>query len=355
MAVLVPAAVLHFTAAADRRAAGLTAPPFAWPRVLVAHLVTVLPLGIIVALWLRSHQVVNEMARGAWLAIGFGTTVFASTASEGLGESIAASGISAAPLVVLRAALALGLVLPWCVAALDGSTRPDDVPRPGLVFGVGLGFAVIPCGMYAEAVAEARTEQAREFLGRERLVKAEAVLTGLCELGSECPIESKSPAELRKALAAHIPKLRRVAEQPLQSSAPPPAQIGRAALLIQLDRLDAAANLLRPLAPADDTATLLLATVYRDQERRAASDELYSARPGKATTDGRDESRGPRRVPHRLRRAGVQCTCRSPPGGCGARLVSRDGRSVRRPSFLSLSTRQALRRWREALPRGRTS
>ena len=49
LAVCVPAAVLHFTAAADRRAAGLTAPPFAWPRMLVAHLVTALPLGLIVA------------------------------------------------------------------------------------------------------------------------------------------------------------------------------------------------------------------------------------------------------------------------------------------------------------------
>jgi tetratricopeptide (TPR) repeat protein len=130
--------------------------------------------------------------------------------------------------------------------------------------------------MYAEAVAEARTEQVRELLGRERLVKADVVLSGLCELGCERLIQSKSPAELRKSLASHLQKLRRFAELPFPPSAPPSARIGRAVLLIQLDHLESAADLLRPLVPADDTATLLLATVYRDQERWAASDELYS-------------------------------------------------------------------------------
>ena len=103
------------------------------------------------------------------------------------------------------------------------------------------------------------------------------LLCGLCELGSDKPIESKSPAELKKALSAHLVKLRRIAEMPLPPSAPPVARIGRATLFIQLDHLDTAADLLQPLVPASLTATLLLATVYRDQERWAASDELFSA------------------------------------------------------------------------------
>ena len=218
----------------------------------------------------------NEMVRGAWVAIGLVAAALATIAGDGIGESIAASSVGAAPLVVFRAALALGLVLPWCVAAIDSTVQQEGFPRPGLVFGIGLGLAVIPCGMYTEAIVEARTNRCRELLDRERLVKADVVVSGLCELGCERPIQSKSPAELRRALAAHIPKLRRAAEQPLLPSAPPRVRLGRAALLIQLDQLDAASNLLLPLVPVDDTATLLLATVYRDQEKWAASDELYS-------------------------------------------------------------------------------
>jgi tetratricopeptide (TPR) repeat protein len=101
------------------------------------------------------------------------------------------------------------------------------------------------------------------------------VLTGLVELGSDRPVAQKPPAELRKALAAHIPKLRKAADHPLPPSAPPQARIERAALLIQIDRLDEAAALLEPLAPDGDTATLLLATVYRDKGRWAESDALY--------------------------------------------------------------------------------
>ena len=87
--------------------------------------------------------------------------------------------------------------------------------HPGVAFGLGLGLAIIPCGLYAEAIATARTEQAAELLGRERLVRAQGVILGLCEIGSERPINEKSPAELRKASSVFIPKLRQAAERPL--------------------------------------------------------------------------------------------------------------------------------------------
>ena len=44
LAVLVPTAVLDASAGEARRAAGLSAAPFAWRRVLMAHLAAAVPL-----------------------------------------------------------------------------------------------------------------------------------------------------------------------------------------------------------------------------------------------------------------------------------------------------------------------
>jgi hypothetical protein len=44
-AVLVPAAALDLAAGADRRAAGLTAAPFAWRGLLLGHLAAAVPWG----------------------------------------------------------------------------------------------------------------------------------------------------------------------------------------------------------------------------------------------------------------------------------------------------------------------
>jgi hypothetical protein len=274
LAVAVPAAVLHFSAADERLAAGLSASPFGWPRVLVAHLVTALPLGLIVAGWVRSLPTVRESARGFWVALGLIAAGLAATLCPGIGEAVVASEFGPVPLLIMRSLLAFGLVLPWCVWAIDSPSAP--LARPSVMFGLGLGLAVLPCGLYAEAVTAARTEQARDLLSRERVVKAEMVLTGLCELGSDRPIGKQSAFEVRTGVAKLIPKMRQAAERPLPASALIPARIERAGLLIRLDRLDEAAALLRPLTPDDNTATLLLATVYRDQARWSESDALYT-------------------------------------------------------------------------------
>lgn len=276
-AVIVPAAVLHFAAPSERLAAGLTAAPFGWPRVLLAHLVTALPLGLVAARWLRASSAVHEAAPVLWVAVGAGGAGLAAAVCPALGEAVSGGGLDATVLLVLRAALALALVLPWCVWAL-AKPEPGANARvgPGVLFGLGAAAAVVPCGLYAEAVVAARTEQAADLVRRERVVRADAVLTGLVELGSDRPVGKKPPAEVRKAYAAVIPRLKQAGNGSLSPAAPPKARLERALLMIQLDRLDEAADLLRPLAEHDDTAALLLATVLRDQERWATSDELYA-------------------------------------------------------------------------------
>lgn len=277
-AVVVPAAVLHFTADAERLAAGLTASPFGWFRVLAVHLLGALPLGVIVASRVRAVPAANDVVRGLWVVIGLAVAGLAAMVCPGIGEAVSGGEFGALPLLVLRAALSFGLVLPWCVWATDPPAKSDARPlaKPGLVFALGVGFAVLPGGLYAEAVVAARTEQALDLTERERTVRAHAVLTGLVELGSDRPIGKKPPAEVLKRLSAAIPRLRQAADRPLPANAPLHERIGRVVTLIQVDRLDEAAALLTPLASNDQTAALLLASVYRDQERRAESDELFS-------------------------------------------------------------------------------
>lgn len=276
LAAAVPAGVLHFGAAGDRRAAGLTAPPFGWPRVLVAHLVAALPLGFLAANWVRTLPAVEAWARGVWVALGLAAGL-AVALGPGIGEGAAESDAGPVALLVLRSVLSLGLVLPWCVAATDPGDVPVPASRPGLAFGVTLGLAVVPCGLYADSVAAARTEEAADLVGRERPAKAQPVVEGLCELGSERRIGKQSPGEVRKALAALVPRLRKAAGRPLPDPAPPAARIERAVLLVRVDRLAEAAELLEPLAAGDDPALMLLASVYRDLGRWAESDDRYAA------------------------------------------------------------------------------
>jgi hypothetical protein len=282
LAVVVPAVVLDLTAGDARRAAGLSAAPFAWRRVLLAHLVAALPLGLVVAAWVRSLPAVATSARWPWVVLAAVATALGVVVSWGMGDAIARSEFWAVPLLLLRSLLALVLVLPGCVAvALPGLT-PAGSPQPersapGIAFGVGIGLAVIPCGIYAEAVTTAHTREAAVLLTQRRLVRAEGVVTGLCELGSERSIGTRSPAETRKMLAALVAALRREADRPFPTSASPADRVGRAVLLIQLERLDEAAAILQPLVPGNDTATLMLAAVYRNQQQWAQSDTLYAA------------------------------------------------------------------------------
>ncbi len=127
-------------------------------------------------------------------------------------------------------------------------------------------------------VTAARTEEATALLTQKRLAKAEGMVTGLCELGSERPINMMTPAEMRKRLADTLRALRWEANEPFPNTLASPAdRLSRAVLLVQLERLDDAASLLRPLVPGDDAATLMLAAVYQNQQRWAESDAHYAA------------------------------------------------------------------------------
>jgi Tetratricopeptide repeat len=275
LAVAVPAAALHALVPDDaRRAAGLTAAPFAWPRVLVAHLLFALPLGLLVARPLRTAARANDVPLGAWpvgAALALGAVALV---SPGLADALSGGEFGEVPLLVLRALVALVLVVPWCAWA---RAEPEPLARAGVAFAVATGLALVPPALYASATTAARTASATEWLASGRVAKADRALAGLCELGSARAVARKPPGELRRALVRELERLEIDARYPLPPTAPPRARFARAEALIQLDRLDAAAELLEPLAGANVNARMLLATVDRDRGHYAASAAHYEA------------------------------------------------------------------------------
>jgi hypothetical protein len=276
LAVVVPAALLELTLDEGRRAAGLSAAPFAWRRIMLAHLVAALPLGLIVAARIRSFPALSGWPRWPWLVLGAAAAGIAALASDAAGDALARSELGFLPLLLLRALVAFSLVLPWCVAVVDPPTESRPRPR-GVTFAIGLGLAIVPCGLFTNAVSAARTEEAAALLTQRRLLRADWVVTGLCELGSARPILSISPEQVRKRLAASLPALRRQQYEPMPAWAAPAVRIYRAVVLVQLEHLDEAADMLRPLVPGDRVATLMLAAIYSDQKHWTESDALYTA------------------------------------------------------------------------------
>jgi hypothetical protein len=278
LAVVVPAAFLDLGNDEGRRAAELSAAPFAWRGILLAHLVAALPLGLVLAAWVRSLPAVASSTPWPWVLLGSAMAGLGAAMSPELGDAIARSEFAAFPLLLLRSGLAFVLVMPWCVAAFGPATGTRRPWPLGIAFGIALGLAVTPCALYAEVVAAARTEETAALLTQKRLAKAEGMVTGLCELGSERPINMMAPAEVRKQLTDTLRTLRWEANEPFPTTLASPAdRLSRAVLLVQIERLDEAAALLRPLVPGDDTATLMLAAVYQNQQRWAESDALYAA------------------------------------------------------------------------------
>jgi hypothetical protein len=273
LAVAAPALALDLCAGGERRLAGLSAAPFAWRNVLIAHLIAALPLALTAATWLRSRPALATTGRTLWLLLAaLMTALVALVVSPALGRSLAATDIDATLLLLLRCFLAFALVLPWCVAAADAPARP--MAHPMMSFGGAIGLAIVPCWIYVDVVTAARAGEAAALLQQQRLAKAEPIVVGLCELGTDRRVGTMTTFEARRWLNAELPVLRRQSSQPLPASPTPKARIDRAVLLVKLERLDEAAELLGPLVPADDAATAMLAAIERDQGRFAESDAL---------------------------------------------------------------------------------
>jgi len=274
VAVAVPFAVLFVATPDGRVALGLGPAPFGWWRVLLAHLVLALPVGFVFAAWVRSRP--ETILRLPVLVTGSVAVGAVALFGAAMSEAIVSNNAGPVPALVLRVVLAAVLVAPWCLALTMNGPAERPTPPGRLAWVVAALIALLPAGLYAEAAAEARTKSAEELLGRGRYAKAVGPLTGLCEIGSDRPVNGKPPHEVLRGVENDLKQLWKVADWPLAASTHS-ARVERAAILVALDRLDEAGQLLRPLSAHDPVATLMLAAVYRDQEKWFESDEAFNA------------------------------------------------------------------------------
>jgi tetratricopeptide (TPR) repeat protein len=258
LAVGVPAAALHLSAP-DRHPLGLTAAPFATPRLLVAQLVTALPLGVVLAAWLarRAHESSGLVTR---LVLAGPAAFVGVLACSGAANLLADAGFAGH--AVARSVLAVALVTPWLFVV----QRAESAGLRGWPWAVGGLLALLPPALYADRLRESETRAFTEYRDTGRFVRARALLDGLTDLGADPP-SFATRAEVRKQLDRDIATLTEAVRAPLTPDAPSSVRLVRGFALIQLDRLSEAETVLAPLAEGDANAALVLAAAYRDQQR----------------------------------------------------------------------------------------
>jgi hypothetical protein len=264
LAVAVPAVGLH-RSAPERHAHGLTAAPFATPRLLVAHLATALPLGLMVAVRVNRLGWANREAGGigARVFLAAVITVAGVLAAPAVGRALVDSGFM--PHAIARSALAVMLVTAWVFVGLGRGTTPGALR--GSHYAVGGLLAILPTGVYANQLREGRTKELETYLGNGRFVRARGTLDALTDLGTSPPSPAKNLEGLRKQLDQETRVIRESVRRPLPNAAPAQAHLARGFALIQLDRFGEAEGVLAPLVDTNPGAALMLAAAYRDQER----------------------------------------------------------------------------------------
>lgn len=265
LAVALPAAGLHFAAPDERLAAGLTAAPFARPRLLVAHFAAALPLALILAGWAAA-----QARYAARAAIAGAVAVGLAAALPGLADALEPAGF--VPHAVARAAHAVALVAALLVLWGVG------VPAPGrAAWGVAAAAALLPPGLYAYRAAANRAADFQTYAAANRLTRAAGALDELADLDPNRGLGKKTAAEYRALLTRDTAKLTKAVATPLPELAPPAARRLRAIQFLALGRHAEATAALDGLPLADADVALTRLAVARDADDLAAVESLAAA------------------------------------------------------------------------------
>ncbi|HYT87270.1 MAG TPA: hypothetical protein VEL76_00990 [Gemmataceae bacterium] len=275
LGVAVPLGALTAATGEEHRALGLMAAPFAWTRLLVVHLLATLPLCLLAA------AVLGRASRGAawgWGLLGVlaaGLTVAAGASLAG-GLGLRQAGFTWAALV--RCLWCLALQLPWCLMGrcLADGHAPAAVCGlrwPRLVLAAVI--AVAPPVLYARHLIEVQSQRAAEWLRADRLVAAQGLIEGLCDLGSSRPLFGRSPAEMLSELRQKIRQYSAATAVRLPERAPVRIRIDVARMLRALGRPVEAERRLTGIPETNVAAVLLRADLLQDLERWEESSRDY--------------------------------------------------------------------------------
>jgi tetratricopeptide (TPR) repeat protein len=277
--VAIPAILLHASAGDSRLEAGLTAPLFAWPRLLFAHLVAALPLSV---------AIVSRLAN-AW---GFKTRRIAGLLLVlifwGMLQPLAET------LNDLESGFTIRTLLRtlFAVATVSGCLLLTTRQLPPVSLGTTmatLALASLPPGAYTARLIEARGTDFETFSKSRRLVKAETCLQGLCDLGSTREYGKRTVYALLPLLRKEIDKLERLTGTPLAETAPLDAKTQRVFQLVELNRLTEAEEILNQLSPGERPVELGRLVIQRERENwaelEASSRRLIESLAHDSTSD----------------------------------------------------------------------
>lgn len=282
-ALVVSAAALALARGSGQLDAGLQIAPFVASSVIAIHVVMTLPLSWLAALRLSFHC--PTWLAGTLAAVAAMLTVI-------VGKDLAAwieRGAGSFPeLVLARATWCLALQVPWCILAMRLSRNETQSTHAGGWALAMAGFAaLVPPALYVIHLTGRQAATLPDLLARGRVTRALSVTEQICQLGraelllpaDERPVGGdpragkRSIGELRVQLRREVRELTDAVKLPLTPGAHP--IIRRARQFAQLDRLDEAEELLRPVAGDDSAAMLLFAALLQDRQRWGESDEWY--------------------------------------------------------------------------------
>ncbi len=294
LALAIPWAALTFAASAEQRALKMIVPPFAWQRLLAAHLLATLPLSLVLAagvlqllkkqtgegsflsaLLEELGQLPGQGKKTAWVWGVLGAILAVVTVLNGAklaGWLDLQDGGFVAHLAV-RFLWCLLLQLPWCLLGGQLADSAWPVHWSGAVLAAL--FSVAGPLLFTFHLIDTQATQFAELIQRDRLASAHNVAEGLHALGSREPLAGQPMGEmlpnLRSVLAQHALAVR----APLPKSAPLEVRVQRAGVLAKLGRYDEALAQLADAPATDVDAAMLRAAILQAEKRWPESTGEY--------------------------------------------------------------------------------
>lgn len=272
LAVVLPLTALSLAAPAERSSHGLAVKPYGWPSLLVIHFLAVLPISLLIADLLKSALRIQNVV--PFLLVGFLMCGIAFVGIDPFGERLESLEVDFGLRIVIRTLVAIGLTIPFLVAARVGT---PELPRSKIAILVSLVVAFLLPGIWAEKLIKENLSKVTNDISRGRLLRASHDLGGLTDLAPDRTFstgsDSRTLSELKKMLAKDISKINERVVRAPKESAKWSEKIEYVSDLIALDRLSEAERILLTL-PNNPVAQRRLSEVYQLQNRFAESDAV---------------------------------------------------------------------------------
>ena len=251
-------------------------PLFGWFRLFVAHDLLALPLGWMIARFVQGNFIAPDSPRmriatsiGCILLLFFWPQVLSACTAF---FDQADAGIS-------FRSVGRGLLLAMVQAMVLLACKPPAALRPpaeALAFASAFMLAVAPPAIYAHRLEVIHGDRLEILLESGRFKAARTLCYSLRQLGSQRQHGNKSLSKLIEGLDSQINSLEKSLRRSGEGVSPTAATIEIAYQHFQLDDFLSAEKILAELKGKDTQSTLVLGSLYREQERWGEMADLFA-------------------------------------------------------------------------------